>query len=808
MSKNWKIIGTIMAATAAAAGAGYYYLFRRPLPQTDGVTRLHGLHQPVTVYRDAWGIPHIYAENMEDLFFAQGYIHAQDRLWQMDFFRRLVAGRVSEILGARSIELDRWVRTLSMRHTAEQEVGMLSDETHSLLAAYAAGVTSRISRGRLPVEFKLLSYRPEPWQVADSVAWGKMMAWNLSVNWETELLRAQLIAHLGPEKAAELEPGQFERWPTVLPAGTDYSHLGQAALDKAEYARRWLGPSPHAGLGSNNWAVSPDKTVSGHAIFANDMHLGMNLPGIWYENHLSAPDYHVTGVTFAGQPGIVSGHNGFVSWGYTNGFSDVQDLYLEDLRPTNQGGYEYRFKDDWLEAEVREETIFVKGEAPVVEAVITTHHGPIVNKIFAAEAAQKPFDDQPLALQWTALDPNPSMQETLVQMNSVKSCAEMYETLKGWSVPTQNVVYADIHGNIAHTHAGRIPVRDGEPTLVPALGWTGEHEWIGFIPYHELPHQMNPEQGFIGTANNAVTGQDYPYFVSQDFSTGDRAQRIIDWLTGPEKVDLITMQQMQYDTVSETALVVAGHLAALPTADPLVGMLLAEMVSWDGDLRTDSRQAVVYKVFMAEMQRLVLAPRVQHLLSRVMGEGPNPVLASDTLFSARVREWMENLLLQPDSDWFDLGNGETRADCMRRAMNQTVDFLQRELGADPAGWHWGALHKLHFAHTLGGQPPLDLIFNKGPYPYPGDATTLHASGGSSHDLRLTKRIAAPFRFMIDMGNVNRAWGQLAPGQSGHPASPHFADQIRDHLTGFYHPMWFASEDVEANAVHVLQLLPH
>ncbi|MCA9988582.1 MAG: penicillin acylase family protein, partial [Anaerolineales bacterium] len=615
------------------------------------------------------------------------------------------------------------------------------------------------------------------------------------------------IARLGPELAAELEPGQFDRWPTAIPAGTDFSHLGQAALDKAESARRWLGPSPHQGLGSNNWAVAPERTVSGDAIFANDMHLGMNAPGIWYENHLVAPDYQVTGVTFPGQPGIISGHNGRVAWGYTNGFSDVQDLYLEDLRQVGEKQFQYRFKDEWLDAACREEWIRVKGADPVRELVVATHHGPIINKLVSNELQREPFHDQPLALQWTALTPDPAMQETLLAMNSARSCAAMYEALRGWVVPTQNVVYADVEGNIAHTHAGRIPVRDGEPALVPVPGWAGEHEWIGYIPFDELPHQHNPESGFIGTANNAVADEYYPYFVSKDFSTGDRAQRIAAWLTGPYKVDLITMQQMQYDTVSQTALEVAARLAVLPTADPFIGSLLAEMTLWDGDLRKESRPAAVYEVFMHQMARLVLAPRLGDLLDRAMGQGPTPILASDTLFSARVREWLENLLDKPESVWFDLGHGEKRDDCMRLAMQATVAYLRQELGEDPAGWQWGALHKLHFAHSLGTQPPLDRIFNRGPYPYPGDATTLHASGGSSSDLRATGRISAPFRFIVDMGRVERAWGQLVPGQSGHPASRHYADQIKDHLTGFYHPMWFTLADVESNAVDILQLQP-
>ena len=794
MNKAWTIAGVALGAAAGALGWGYYHFLRRPLARTQGALRLPGLHREAEVRRDRWGVPHIYAADLHDLFFAQGFVHAQDRLWQMEFQRRLVAGRLSEVLGAPTADVDRWLRILGMRRVAEGEVDRLEPPVRAALEAYAAGVNARIAQGRLPVEFSLLRYRPEPWTAADTLAWNKAMSWGLSINWESELLRAQLIARLGPERAAELEP-QVEELPIVPPGGL-------SALDRAAAARPFLGPPAQAGLGSNAWVLAGPRTAGGAPLLANDMHLPMNQPSIWYENHLVGGDLNVTGVTFPGVPGVVAGHNGHVAWGFTNGFPDVQDLYRERLRRDEAGRVFYEYRGEWQEAQVLREEVWVKGGGPVIEEVVITRHGPIINALAADLAGE-----EPLALRWTSFEQDTTLQ-ALLEMMRAHTCREFHRALRHWTSPVQNVVYADTAGNIAYSLAGRVPIRARGEGLVPAPGWTGEYEWTGYIPFEEMPHLYNPPQGYIVTANNRIVGAEYPYFLGREFASDDRARRITALLEAQERVDAAYIRRMHFDLVSPTARDAARHLSRLAVDDPRLAAVVEMMGRWDGALTADSPQAAVYEVFLRRMTRLLLADKLgDDLAVRYAGLGPTPQLAGRSIFGTRARVWLRNLLDRPDSPWFDLGQGEDRDAAMRLALAQTVDFLERELGPDPQNWAWGKLHTLTFAHTLGRVRPLDRLFNRGPYPLPGDDTTIWATGAARHDLSCDGVIGPPHRFIADLGNLDGAMGLLAPGQSGQPGSRHYDDQIRAWFEGGYHPLLYAREDVERGTVARLRLQP-
>jgi len=790
-----------MSVVEAVLQAGLAWLSRRRLPQTDGALQLAGLDAPVEVIRDRWGVPHIYADSLRDLMFAQGFVHAQDRLWQMDFQRRLVAGRLSEIMGAEAVPLDRWTRVIGMRRVAEQEDGLISAEAHATLEAYAAGVNARIDQGRLPIEFVLLRYKPEPWVVADTLSWIKMMAWTLSVNWETEILRARLIDHLGPEQAAELEPDYFERWPCIVPVGVDHSTVGPSALERAETARPFMAPSAEEGLGSNNWVLGGSRTTTGAPLLANDMHLAIRLPATWYENHLVGGDLNVTGVTFPGIPGVVSGHNGYVAWGFTNGFNDVQDLYVEHLRRTEDGRVQAGYEGEWYDAQVIREEIRVKGGAPVVEEVIVTRHGPIINSLAGDLAGE-----EPLALRWTALEPD-RMIEGLHAMNRAHNCLEFREALRAWTTPIQNTVYADVEGNIGYSFPGKVVIRAKGNGRVPVPGWTSEYEWTGYVPFEDLPHFFNPSQGYIATANNRVTGDDYPYFLGYDHCMGDRAQRIVELIEGQEKIDIATIQRMQFDQVSPSAQVVAGYLGQLAVDDAELAAVIEMMRQWDGELAADSSAAAVYQVFMRRMISLVLSDELGGLTIRYAGKGPTPVLAETSLMGMRAWEWLQKTLGEPGSHWFDLGGGETRDDCMRLALRETVDFLKAELGPEIEDWAWGKLHKLTYGHVLGRLPILGGFFNRGPYPVGGDADTIWATGTGYHDLSGQEVVGPPFRFIADLGDLRNSLGLLAPGQSGQPGSKHYDDQVEAWFTGKYHPMLYARRDVEREAEARLRLEP-
>jgi penicillin amidase len=777
------------------------WLSRRQLPQTTGTVVVDGLQAPVDILRDRWGVPHIYAANTPDAMFAQGFVHAQERLWQMDFQRRLVAGRLAEVLGREALPADRWLRTLGMRRVAEQEVDLLGDTIRAYLAAYVAGINAWIERRRLPVEFTLLRYEPEPWQIADSLSWIKMMSWTLSVNWEAEILRAQLIDRLGPERAAELEPRSADDRPCIVPPGEPLCSVGDAGIGRAGAARSFTGPPADAGLGSNNWVLSGSRTTTGMPLLANDMHLSLSAPAIWYENHVASDELNITGITFPGIPGVIVGHNGSVAWGFTNGFPDVQDLYIEHIRRLEDGRVQAEFEGGWCDAEVLHEQIHVKDGDTVTEEVIVTRHGPIINNLAPDFAGE-----QPLALRWVSLEPD-RMIEALRAMVRARNCVEFREALRFWTAPTQNVVYADTQGNIAYSFPGRVPVRARGDGRVPVPGWTGDYEWTGYIPFEELPHLFNPSQGYVATANNRAVGPDYPYSLGSDHCSNDRANRIVELIEAKDRIDVPYIQRMQFDQVLPAARIVAQLVGRLVPDDEDTATVVEMMRDWDGELAADSPAAAVYGVFVRRASLLMLEGKLGDLAVRYVGKGPTPLLAEGSIFGQRVTEWLNDVLDEPDSPWFDLGQAEDRDRCLKVALRETIEFLKQELGGRPEAWSWGQLHRLTFGHALGRVGLLGRVLNRGPYPVGGDRRTIWATGGSFHNLESEAVVGPPYRFIADLGDLRNSLGVLAPGQSGHPGSAHYDDQIGDWFTQGYHPILYAREDVEQAVEAKLRLEP-
>jgi len=834
---------------AATLDLGLAVLGRLRRPRLRGTWHLPGLIAAVEILRDRWGVPHIYAAGAADLMFAQGFVHAQDRLWQMEFQRRLVAGRLAELVGPAALSVDRAVRILGMRRVAEAEVALLDAKTRAALDAYVAGVNACMAREPLPVEFRLLRYRPEPWTAADSLSWTKMLAWSLSVNWESELLRAALRERLGPQVAAELEPAPPATWPVVLENGGIEALAGffDGPAQPADHEGGWRTASlPAEGLdsyhagsadlpaaastpGSNNWVVAGWRSATGMPLLANDMHLLLTTPAIWYENHLVCDEVNVTGVTFPGIPGVVAGHNGHVAWGFTNGFPDVQDLYMERLRRTHDGRVQYLFRGEWLDAEVRQEVIRVKGGQPVVQEVIVTRHGPIINALAPGLAAPVAIPAHahadtgsdpsplahPLALRWTALDPAP-MLATLRTMNRARNVAEFREALRGWVTPVQNTVYADTQGDIGYSYPGRVPIRAHGQGRVPVPGWDGEHEWVGYVPFDELPHLLNPSQGFIASANNRVADARYPHFLGSEFANGDRAERIVALLRSRPLADVPFFQQMQQEQVSPTMQAIAGYLAQLQPAEVELAAAVEAVHGWDGRLTADSPAAAICEVFSRVLAQILLMHRLggseadRDLITRYLGKGPTPVLAEASFMAHRAWEWLLQILAQPHAAWFDLGNGERRDEAMLHALRQTMAYLEERLGPPGPGlrnWAWGRLHTLTFGHLVGRMSALARYFNRGPFPLGGDSNTVWATGNGLTPEASTAVVGPPFRFIADLADLDHCWGCLVPGNSGRPDSPHYDDQIAAWFKGEYHPMLYARADVERGTVARLKLAP-
>lgn len=795
MKRSVQISSLILGSAIGLIGTAYYYLVKRPQQPRRGNISLKGLRDKVEVIWDDWGIPHIYAQNETDLFFAQGFIHAQERLWQMDFNRRISAGQLAEILGQVALPLDRWMRILGFRRISEREVELLEPHTLQAMEAYTAGVNARISMGRFPLEFNLLRYRPTQWTVIDSLIWSKMMAWRLSANWEAEILRAHLINRLGAEQASLYEPFLQDEL-AIIP---DFSKIRASALDRVNEARKILGSSE--GYGSNNWAIGGNRTTTGRPILANDMHLGLEIPSIWYENHLVGGAYNLSGVSFPGFPGIIAGHNGHVAWGFTNGFPDVQDLHIEHLRETADGKIQYEYQNEWFDAEIRKEEIRIRNAPPVFEEVIATRHGPIINRLapdFCGEA--------PLALQWTAFEPG-EIANSFFSMFRARNCQEFKEALRRFDVPPQNTVYADIDGNIAYTLAGKIPIRAKGNGRVPIPGWTNEYEWKGYIPFDELPHLFNPPHGYIVTANNRVVQGDYPYWLGSDYISSNRAQRIRELLEANSRVDLSYVAGMQQDQMSLAAKKIINAIQDVSSEDPSLNLILERLKKWDGKLGADSLEASIYEVLILFMLKKMLSPILGDLTEKYIGKGPVPVLSELSIFGERAREWLLHTLRERDSYWFKVHPAQSKDTIVIEALRSAVSYLKQRFGPDIEKWHWGKIHKLTFRHVLGEIRPLSRALNRGPYSIGGDFDTIWATGASYHDLDKDHVTSAPFRFIADLSNLDHSLGCLVPGQSGLPGSPHYADQIQDWFSGRYHPMLYSRASVNKHRKSVLYLRP-
>ncbi|MDR5693927.1 MAG: penicillin acylase family protein [Armatimonadota bacterium] len=780
LTRALRIVASVLIVLLALLAATSIYLIRRPFPQISGSVRVQGLQAEVQVIRDRWGIPHIFAQNERDLFFAQGYVHAQDRLWQMELSRRVASGRLSEIFGEVTLDTDRFFRTLGLRRVAEEEVRLLNPQQREILEAYSAGVNAYITthRRRLPLEFTILRLTPEPWTPADSLVFGKLMSWVLGGNWKAELLRAALIARFGEEGAKKLLPPYPEDAPIIVPeeARAYYQAVHPDAL--------WAVPGslPSTGIGSNNWVVAGSRTATGAPLLANDPHLEGQMPSIWYEAHLVGGRFDVIGATFAGVPGVIIGHNRHIAWGVTNVGPDVQDLYLERLHPNDPT--RYLFRGNWEPLRIVREEIRVKGRAePFLEEVRLTRHGPILNNVIEGLPGY-------VALRWTALQPN-RLYEAVIGINLARNWQEFREALRKWAVPSQNFIYADIQGNIGYQMPGLVPIRAKGNGLVPVPGWTGEYEWVGFIPFEELPSRFNPKRGYIITANNRVPPPRYRYFISAEWDPGFRAKRIEQLLTEKEKLDIPDFQRIQRDVLSLVARIVLPRLEKLNPQDPKAQKALELLKGWDGLLSPESTAGAVYEAFMVKLPEVLF----------------KDVLGKEVYDVYRKAYWLQvpatlDLLGDPPSGWWQGDQGKV----LEKALAAAYEELEERLGKDPKQWRWGTLHQPRFTHALGRLPVLAWIFNATPPPTGGDGFTVN-NGGYDPDRPFRQTIVASYRQILDLADWDRSLAMHTTGQSGLPFHRHYRDFVSLWAKGEYHPLLFSRARIEASAEGRLVLRP-
>lgn len=790
---------------AIALAAVRFVVIPRSFPTLDGNVRLDGLDGPVEVYRDNLGIPHLYASSEHDLLMAQGFVHAQDRFWQMEFQRRIGSGRLSELLGEASLETDRFIRTVGWHRTAAEEVELLEGQDRELLEAYAAGVNAYLDlhRGPLGLEFMVLGLtgepiEPEPWTPLHTLTWGKVMAWDLGGSRRVELARAQIAAKLGADAIPILMPPYDESYPTIVAEPPSLAAL--EAVSSAAYTTV-LGGTPR-GLGSNSWAISGERTTTGTPLLANDPHLGIQMPSIWYEIGLHCepvgPDcgVNVVGASLVGTPGVVIGHNDRIAWGFTNLGPDVVDFFIERQNPENPNQYEYRGR--WQDMQLVREEIAVRGrDDPEIVEVRITRHGPIINDVAGGTEDEWVFGWEPLAFSWTALEPG-TIFKAILLLNRAQNWDQFREALSYFDVPSQNVVYADVEGNIGYQTPGRIPIRAAGDGSMPVPGWSGEYEWVDSIPFEELPSVYNPPEGYVATANNAVVGDDYPYFLSMDWDEGYRARRIVEMIEADESISMADMQNMQLDLTVVYAQDILDHLLALSPADPRLTRALDLLQAWDARAARDSGAAALFEAIRVEL--------VDATFKDELGEQLHAAIRGELMVA------VADLLSDPQSVWFDNVHTESTEDrdtILLQALAAAVDRLSEELGDDPNRWRWGELHTATFVNQslgISGINPIEMLFNRGPVETDGAIGTVNNIGYSLGD-PFGVSFLPSFRQIVDLGRLDRSLSVHTTGQSGHPFHQHYDDLIDLWRNGQYHPMLWEREQIEAGADNHLRLIP-
>jgi penicillin amidase len=846
---------TLLVLAALLAAGGYLYL-RRSLPQIDGTVTVAGLAAPIDIIRDADAIPHVFAGNKTDALFGLGYVHAQDRLWQMELQRRIGHGRLSEVLGPAAIPQDRFLRTVGFGRAAKSAWDSTPAWARQQIDAYVAGVNAFISThhgSRLPPEFSLLRFEPEPWSGVDVIVWVKMMAWDLSANYAFELLRHDLAGAVGTERMAQLMPAYPLAGLSILPdrpgdpgeagaaGGGDKSGTQTAAaigrnppgqpdlphpptpphswtaafasgLSSGDASVRDFlrGSARSEGLGSNNWVVDGTLSASGKPMLANDPHLSARLPSTWYLAHVAGGDFEMIGATLPGAPAVALGRNRYIAWGATNVAADVEDLYREKL---NDAGTHAEFRGVQEPITIVPETIVVKGAEPVHLNVRITRHGPLVSDAInannaASKTEPKPATLEPLAFRWTALDSDDTTVASFLKLNEARDWTQFTDALRTFVSPSQNFVYGDVDGHIGYYAPGRIPMRASGDGSLPAEGWSGNAEWTGWVPFDALPHLYDPPEHFIVTANHRPAPPSHPHLLGLEWPEPYRAQRIHDLLQGARDeaqrrgsgLTADDFARMQADTVSLHAKALLPLL--LSRARPQGGppqQAVALLQQWDANSTADSAAAAIFGAWF------------HHLA---------PVLAGDDLGQLLVERYSERFtfvtrfivrtLSANDATWCDdksTGAQESCDDAVTAALLKGLGDLTERLGSDMSRWRWDGVHRAIFPHQgLDAVKALRPILSRS-VPNGGDWSTVNVAPAAAEAPYDQKQLPG-YREIIDLSPANDSRFLDAVGQSGHFLSPHYDDFLSDWRAVKHRKMRMDRRDVEAGAIGSLRLTPH
>jgi len=750
---------------------------RAALPPVEGELEVPGLHAPVEVLRDRWGIPYLSAASLEDLWFAQGFVQASERLFQIELALRAAGGRLSGWFSDLTIAADRFARTVGFHRIGVHEARRWSDASRSMMQRFVDGARAWASvMPAPPLEYAMLGTAPD--LPEDLEAWAAgfaYLAWGLSGNWDDELLRLRLSERFGSETAGAL-----------LPPAADAVGIAAGSL-----AGRLLDGLPRSsGQGSNNWVVSGSRAASGRPLLANDPHLLVQQPAAWFELHLRAPGFEARGVALPFVPGILIGTTPHHAWGVTNVSGDVQDLYVERL---NEEGTAAEFDGSWEPMTVHTETIEVRGGPAVTFDVRQTRHGPILETApVGVSGNEYARVDGTFALRWTAAD---GLLEPVVLADLVRAASfeGFREALRGLLCPGQNVVYADVEGAIGYQCTGRFPLRRAGDGSAPVAGWTSDHEWDGYLAYEELPWCKDPGSGFVVTANHRIHDDDYPHLIGVDFHTGFRARRIADRLEPNHTHTAADSAAIQVDTVSLPAQRLLPHLLATEARSDAARRALGLLEGWSGDLEAGSAAAAVYEVWVGRVALVAFGDA-----------------GGDRSLIDEYAAWREAFVCTALPAMLDEGSpppgGGSWDEVLAVALDEAAELLVERFGDDERAWRWGALHRVRFAHPLARLPGIGALFVAADHELGGDEQTV-LQGGFDARLGFDAVVVPSWRLVVDLSDLDGSLAGLTTGQSGNPASPNWNDQSELWASGGLRECPLTRPAVEAAAQHAQLLVP-
>ncbi len=795
-------LGALLLALLALALAVYS---RLALPTTSGALTLAGAQASLRIERDGQGIPTIVAAHARDAYFGLGVVHAQDRLWQLETHRRIGAGRMAEVFGEPALEADRFLRALGVRRAAAQQWQQLPAASRDVVQAYTDGINAVIAQGGQvrPPEHLLLGLRPEPWEPVDSLAWAIMMAWDLGGNWSTELLRLRLALQMPVDRINALLPP----YPGEAPLATaDYAALFRGLkLDAGDRATAWQSlpdmapPSGVEGVGSNNWVLAGSRTTTGKPLLANDPHLKLSTPALWYFARLKAPGLEVAGATMPGLPLVVLGQNKRIAWGFTNTGPDVQDLYIEQLDPGEPG--QYRTPQGWARFEVAQEVIRVKGKPDVPFTFRRSRHGPVISDAGTVPDVLGPRD-RPLyvlALRWTALDADSDVVGTSLALQSAGSVSAFLQAVGTLVAPMQNMVVADDQGSIGVVSPGRVPIRKPDNDLkglVPAPGWDARYDWDGWVPQQETPRERDPERGFIATANQRVTAPGYPHFITSEWALPYRQQRIEQVLQSKPRHSIDDLAALQADVKSLAVARLLPWLQKAQSSHPLAQQALAALQGFDGTMAADRAAPLIFWAWQRQLAQAVFM------------DDTGPALWQRSLSSRSFQDALEGVLARDDASWCDDRSTPVAETCEQQAglaLGRALDELQARHGDDVSRWRWGDAHQARSEHRPFSRVKLLAPFFELRTPVGGDTHTVNVSrvglrpDATTAELYLNEH-AASMRGLYDVGDPAQSRVMHSTGQSGIVFSAHYRSFVEPWRAVAYVPLWPSAEPLQVLTV--------